>query len=552
MQRLTLLLIMALCLTMSASTVCGQDESEDEKRARSYESAARDVQARLEQSIAELAELRQRIADEMLPLSQQLREYENESLDVEQAYRETTRKLDRNLIDVNTLRGNVEKLEADANYLSNLLGEYVLKFEAGLPIAELQRYDTLLSAARLAPESTTMSQREIYQAQADVLVASLGRLEDALGGTTFQGSASDGDGLMRSGTFALLGPVSVFASESDDIVGTIEQRVGSIEPAIVEFGNPQDAAAAQRVIMDRIGTFPVDPTLGNAHKIEATSETFLEHVQKGGPVMYPIFGMAGAAFLVALYKWIALSLIRRPSAKRVQALLAAVSKKDIKGARRAVSQMSGPAGQMLSLGVEHLGEPRELVEEVMYESALKTRMKLQRFLPFIAICAAAAPLLGLLGTVTGIIKTFKLITLFGSGDVKTLSGGISEALITTEFGLIVAIPSLLLHAFLSRKARGIVGQMETLAVSFINQVSKTGIGGQPTELQVSPAPSGDGDGDETQPRKPSEENPEVAAHVREALVEVLASAMNPSNANGASTSTAPAIAQSVSSRTSDK
>jgi hypothetical protein len=108
----------------------------------------------------------------------------------------------------------------------------------------------------------------------------------------------------------------------------------------------------------------------------------------------------------------------------------------------------------------------------MYETVLATRLRLQRMLPFIAICAASAPLLGLLGTVTGIINTFKLITVFGSGDVKTLSGGISEALITTEFGLIVAIPSLLLHAFLSRKARSVIDQMEKAAVAFVNRVVK--------------------------------------------------------------------------------
>jgi Mg/Co/Ni transporter MgtE len=75
--------------------------------------------------------------------------------------------------------------------------------------------------------------------------------------------------------------------------------------------------------------------------------------------------------------------------------------------------------------------------------------------------------------VTGIINTFKLITVHGSGDVKMLSSGISEALITTEFGLIVAIPSLLLHAFLSRKARGMIDRMEKAAISFVNQISKT-------------------------------------------------------------------------------
>ena len=99
-----------------------------------------------------------------------------------------------------------------------------------------------------------------------------------------------------------------------------------------------------------------------------------------------------------------------------------------------------------------------------------------------------APLLGLLGTVTGIINTFKLITVFGSGDVKSLSGGISEALITTKFGLIVAIPSLLLHAFLSRKAKGVTDQMEKSAVSFTDQLART------QASAPASAPSGEGGG----------------------------------------------------------
>jgi biopolymer transport protein ExbB len=189
--------------------------------------------------------------------------------------------------------------------------------------------------------------------------------------------------------------------------------------------------------------------------------------------MVPIFAMASAALLVALYKWLSLAFLRKPSQKKIGELLEAVGRRDAEAVRRRVAEIKGPVGRMLAAGVENIRETRELIEEVMYETVLTTRLRLQRLLPFIAICAASAPLLGLLGTVTGIISTFKLITVFGSGDVKTLSGGISEALITTEFGLIVAIPSLLLHAFLSRKARGVIGQMETAAVAFANQVSKT-------------------------------------------------------------------------------
>ena len=140
--------------------------------------------------------------------------------------------------------------------------------------------------------------------------------------------------------------------------------------------------------------------------------------------------------------------------------------------RAGASRSAGPAGAMLPPASSTSSEPRELIEEVMYETVLTTRLKLHGCCRSSPSAPPSAPLLGLLGTVTGIINTFKLITVFGSGDVKTLSGGISEALITTEFGLIVAIPSLLLHAFLSRKARGVVDQMERPAVAFVNQVGR--------------------------------------------------------------------------------
>ena len=102
---------------------------------------------------------------------------------------------------------------------------------------------------------------------------------------------------------------------------------------------------------------------------------------------------------------------------------------------------------------------------------LEEKPKLERGLSFISVTAAVAPLLGLLGTVTGMINTFKLITLFGTGDAKSLSSGISEALITTEFGLVVAIPSLLLSAFLSRKANSMIAKMEKTSITFVNGVS---------------------------------------------------------------------------------
>ena len=469
-MRETKRLICFLPLFLLASGIWAQPQTRDGEG--TFLQAAGSVQEELAQSVDELTNLREEVANEKIPLSRRLSELEKELVDVRSEYQQTSRLLDSRTLDLSNLQSEIRTRQEEATYLSNLLGEYIRNFESRLHIAELQRYREPLEAAKLAPENSTLSEGEIYEAQAALLSVSLDRLHDALGGTRFAGTAVDPAGLVKSGTFVLVGPAALFHAADGSNVGTVEQRLGSLEPSIVPFGNEEDAQVASEVLARGSGLFPVDPTLGNAHKIEETKETLIGHIQKGGPVMVPIFVLAGTALLVAIFKWLSMAFIRTPSKKRVRKLLDLISRNDRESAMQQVSKMRGPVGEMLAAGVEQLHAPRELIEEVMYEKVLAARLKLERFLPFIAICAASAPLLGLLGTVTGIINTFKLITVFGSGDVKTLSGGISEALITTEFGLIVAIPSLLLHAFLSRKARGIINQMEKGAVALVNQIGK--------------------------------------------------------------------------------
>lgn len=519
-----------------------EDTFSEEATEDSFGSASDSIQRKLEASLEELNQLREQAAAQNIPLSSRLSALETVLLDVRQEFQQTDRLLHTRTLDLSNLRAEIKSRQQEASYLSNLLTEYSRNFESRLHIAEVHRYEEALDAATLAAENSTLSQDQIYDAQVALLETSLDRLHEALGGTTFLGTAVDERGMVETGTFALVGPAALFRSLEGSVVGTAEQRLGSLEPTVIAFRQPEDSLAAARLITTGEGYFPLDPTLGNAHKIEDTKETLLEHIQKGGPVMVPIFALAGTALLVALLKWLSMAFVRNPSTKRVRRLLATVASMDGEAIRRAgqdiakpkpdyvmdwvhgavlgagsgavlhwilqrefassfaaytefpnslwvyIGVLGGlgglseflmrrlfgytPVGRMLAVGVEHLNEPRELIEEVMYERVLETRLQLQRLLPFIAISAASAPLLGLLGTVTGIINTFKLITVFGSGDVKTLSGGISEALITTEFGLIVAIPSLLIHAFLSRRARSVVDQMEKAGVSLMNQISK--------------------------------------------------------------------------------
>lgn len=431
------------------------------------------AQQQLAESLDEFAKLREDIKNEKIPFNKQLNDLEDKLIEVRREYQQITRTLDSRTLNLTNLRSEIQSRRDEKTYLSNLMDQYINNFETRLHIAENHRYNEPLESAKLALENSNLSDIEVYQAQAALMEASLERLHDALGGTRFDGSAVDVSGLLKPGTFVLVGPAALFRSEDGKSVGTAEQRLGSLEPTVVGFESQEMTDAAAETVTSGAGSFPLDPTLGNAHKIEATKQSLVEHIKKGGPVMYPILTLAAAALLVTLIKWIELARIRKPSGKRIDALLLAVAEHDEQKAATEVAAIGGPTGLMLSAGVEHIQEPPALIEEVMYEKILTAKMKLQRFLPFVAISAAAAPLLGLLGTVTGIINTFKLITVFGSGDVKTLSGGISEALITTEFGLIVAIPSLLLHAFLSRKARGMIANMEKAAISFINQISKT-------------------------------------------------------------------------------
>lgn len=457
--------LLAVALVLAGSFELRAQETE-------FDRATAELRQKLEESIAELDKLREQIAAEKIPINRELSDAEAELSQVRLEYEQTTRLLNSRTLDLSNLRTEIGSREEEAFRLSNLLIDYIRNFESRLHIAEVNRYEEVLESAKLAPETGDLSDQEVYERQAELLTVALDRIEEALGGTRFEGTAVDSDGLVRQGTFVKLGPATLFRSEDGQQVGTAEERLGSLVPTQVAFSDPEDTAAAGQIAATGEGFFPIDPTLVNAHKIEATEETLWEHVQKGGVVMVPIFVLAAAALLVALYKWLGLLFVRRPSQKRIQALLKSVVEDDRQAAAEQVKGIRGPTGKMLAVGVEHLGEPHELIEETMYETVLTTRLKLQKLLPFIAISAASAPLLGLLGTVTGIISTFKLITVFGTGDPQTLSGGISEALITTEFGLIVAIPSLLLHAFLSRKARAVTDQMEKAAVQFVNQASR--------------------------------------------------------------------------------
>ncbi|MEM9379717.1 MAG: MotA/TolQ/ExbB proton channel family protein [Planctomycetota bacterium] len=486
-QRRTLLAALVAAAGASLASIGHSLQSEDQapSGAAAPEAAATEqdepefaevsakILADIKASEAELTALRARAREQKAPLATRLTELQRELVDVEAELQATTRRRNDAAIKLSNLSKKIADRKAEADFLTSAFTDYLRNFEARLHISEVQRYRDAIEAARNAPDNVNLSTAEIFTEQVRILDVALERLMELGGGAAFDGSAVDDTGLVREGSFVLVGPTAIFRSKDGTVVGTAETRVNAGEATIERFAVPEDEEAASLVVQSGSGAMPFDMSLGNAHKIAATKETLVEHIQNGGPIMYPILGMAAIALLVAIVRWIILSLVRRPGRKALGALFEAVAAGDEESAKRRVDEIKGPAGEMLAIGVAHIRRSRDLIEEVMYEKVLVTKAKVNKGLPFIAVCAASAPLLGLLGTVTGIINTFKQITVFGSGDVKQLSGGISEALITTKFGLIVAIPSLILHAYLLRKARVLTTEMETCAIRYANEVERS-------------------------------------------------------------------------------
>jgi biopolymer transport protein ExbB len=215
---------------------------------------------------------------------------------------------------------------------------------------------------------------------------------------------------------------------------------------------------------------PVDVTAGDAIKVKEAKQTLIGHMKDGGFVMVPLLLVAAAALVLALWKCIELGGIRVRSGPQLDEVIDAVIKGDISVASEKAGNIKEPLRSLLEEAVEHHDSPRDHLEEIMHEHVLNSLPKLERNLATLAVLGGIAPLLGLLGTVTGMIHTFQLVTIFGSGDAKLLSGGISEALVTTETGLAIAIPVLLVHSFLARRARTIVGALERMAVAIVNDL----------------------------------------------------------------------------------
>lgn len=207
----------------------------------------------------------------------------------------------------------------------------------------------------------------------------------------------------------------------------------------------------------RVGIDPSGPTGGSYLSALIDSPTIKERWHDGGLVGYIITAIGVFAVLLAVWRFIVLAAV----GSKVNAQLKSDS-----------ANKNNPLGRVLAVHEENPSIDSESLELKLNEAVLKETPALESSLTLLKIIAAVAPLLGLLGTVTGMIVTFQAITIFGAGDPKAMAGGISGALVTTVLGLCVAIPTVLLHTLVAGRSKKIVHILDEQTAGLIAQRSE--------------------------------------------------------------------------------
>ncbi|MGF1448365.1 MAG: MotA/TolQ/ExbB proton channel family protein [Opitutales bacterium] len=427
------------------------------------------AQAKLDDALARLAAFRAEVAETKIPLAQELNQLESQVIELRREADRKARVRDSADVRLDALQQEVNGLREQVDYLRNLLVDYISGLERLLHVSEHGAYLDRIAAILNSADDADLTEAEQIANLYSGLELGIERLQEVSGGSIFEGRAILPDGNLGNGTFVLMGPQAFFVASDQ---GGLIQRSESETPQVIAVDVVADAA---RAFVDAGGSGELifDTTQGKALAIAATQESWVEHVAKGGFWVIVIIAFGTAALIVGVFKGVELLGQGSMSRMKVREIMSLTSEGKVEEALSKARAAKGPEADMLAEGLKNRHESPELLEEILFEKVLETQPRVERLLPMIAVIAATAPLLGLLGTVTGMIKTFDLITLFGTGDARSLSGGISEALVTTEFGLIVAIPSLILHAVLWRYSRQILSRMEKSAVALLNALRRT-------------------------------------------------------------------------------
>lgn len=416
-------------------------------------------QEQLDQATRELSDLRQKIAAEKVPLARKLSDLEGRLTQLRRRQDEALKNLDAGSLDASQIKTELKLRQDEAGYITNLLDEYAKGLESRLNVGETERYSPLINRAKESLTDPDLTRDQKFQQQIEVVKLSIARLEDAVGGTRFPGSAIDPKGVLTEGQFALIGPVALFASKDGKEAGVAMPQSGSPVPAM----RPLEASvgtAISSLISSGAGNMPLDPTRGGALKELVQKWSLIQIFKKGGPIMYPLLVVSILALAVVLERILfILGEQRKRDHRALQNFLGLVEDGNLPGAIAAGNASKYFVLRSLAFALEH--RERSLANALVYANGLAMK-RFRRGLGILDTAITIAPLLGLLGTVTGMMHSFSLI----GGDLSApgaITGGIAEALIATAFGLVIAIMCLVPYNYLNNRIEESRHELETAA-----------------------------------------------------------------------------------------
>lgn len=263
--------------------------------------------------------------------------------------------------------------------------------------------------------------------------------------------------VVRVGTFNIVSEDGMYLDYTGE-TGTLAELAR--QPSGPYLGWASELASASSGYHP-FGADPTGPTGGSYLSALINSPTLGERFEQGGTIGKAIAAVGVFAFVLAIWRLLVLTLVN----SKVRGQL----KSD-------TANTNNPLGRVLKVHEENPTMDTETLELKLSEAVLREVPKIEFGLNLLKIIAAVAPLMGLLGTVTGMIITFQAITIFGAGDPKAMAGGISGALVTTVLGLLVAIPTVLLHTVCNGQAKKIIHVLEEQSTGIIAEHTEAQLG----------------------------------------------------------------------------
>ncbi|MCJ8326089.1 MAG: MotA/TolQ/ExbB proton channel family protein [Campylobacterales bacterium] len=247
--------------------------------------------------------------------------------------------------------------------------------------------------------------------------------------------------------------VGLFSATSEGKYFTYSSDMKSLVELAVQPSYSSTSKAKDFENAKGISSILIDPTRGTLLKMIENNPSIMDRINQGGIVGFVILVLGGSGLIFAFYKMILLNIY---SVK-------------IKKQRKNLNTVNedNALGKIAKVFYSNINDSLNDLEIKVGEAILKESNKIQKGQSFVKLLAAVTPLLGLLGTVTGMITTFQAITLFGTGDPKLMAGGISTALITTVLGLVTAIPLLFAYTYISSKAQSLISILEEQSIGLL-------------------------------------------------------------------------------------